>query len=120
MPQPKTLFEKIWEQHVVMQEPEAPAILYIDLHLVHEVTSPQAFSELREKGLRVRRPNRTFATMDHSTPTASLELPLLDEMAANQLQQLQANCRDFDIPLYDLDDPKRGIVHVIGPELGLT
>jgi 3-isopropylmalate/(R)-2-methylmalate dehydratase large subunit len=120
MPQSKTLFEKIWEQHVVLQEPEAPAILYIDLHLVHEVTSPQAFSELREKGLRVRRPNRTFATMDHSTPTASLELPLLDELAANQLQQLQANCRDFEIPLYDLDDPKRGIVHVIGPELGLT
>ncbi len=120
MPQPKTLFEKIWDQHVVLQEPGAPAILYIDLHLVHEVTSPQAFSELREKELQVRRPDRTFATMDHSTPTASLALPLLDDMAANQLQQLQANCRDFEIPLYDLDDPKRGIVHVIGPELGLT
>jgi 3-isopropylmalate/(R)-2-methylmalate dehydratase large subunit len=120
MPQPKTLFEKIWDQHVVLQEPGAPAILYIDLHLVHEVTSPQAFSELREKELQVRRPDRTFATMDHSTPTASLALPLLDDMAANQLKQLQANCRDFDIPLYDLDDPKRGIVHVIGPELGLT
>jgi 3-isopropylmalate/(R)-2-methylmalate dehydratase large subunit len=120
MPQSKTLFEKIWNQHVVTQEPEAPAILYVDLHLVHEVTSPQAFTELREHGLRVRRPDRTVATMDHSTPTASLELPLLDKMATNQLQQLQANCRDFGIPLYDLDDPLRGIVHVIGPELGLT
>jgi 3-isopropylmalate/(R)-2-methylmalate dehydratase large subunit len=120
MPPPKTLFEKIWRQHVVAQEPEAPAILYIDLHLVHEVTSPQAFSELRERGLPVRRPDRTVATMDHSTPTGSLELPLLDDMAANQLQQMQANCRDFGIPFYDLDDPKRGIVHVIGPELGLT
>ncbi len=120
MPQPKTLFEKIWDQHVVAQEPEAPAILYIDMHLVHEVTSPQAFSELRERDLPVRRPDRTFATMDHSTPTLSLELPLLDEMAVNQLQQMQSNCKDFEIPLYDLDDPKRGIVHVIGPELGLT
>ena len=120
MPRQKTLFEKIWDRHVVQQEPDAPAILYIDLHLVHEVTSPQAFSELRERGLRVRRPDRTFATMDHSTPTNNLELPLLDKMAANQLQQLQNNCRDFNIPLYGLDDPKRGIVHVIGPELGLT
>jgi 3-isopropylmalate/(R)-2-methylmalate dehydratase large subunit len=120
MTPPKTLFEKIWDQHVVVQEPDAPAILYIDLHLVHEVTSPQAFNELRERGLKVRRPDRTFATMDHSTPTSTLSLPLIDEMAAKQLQQLQANCRDFQIPLYDLDDPKRGIVHVIGPELGLT
>jgi len=120
MPQPKTLFEKIWNQHVVTQEPEAPAILYVDLHLVHEVTSPQAFTELRERGLRVHRPDRTVATMDHSTPTGSLDLPLLDKMATNQLQQLQVNCRDFEIPLYDLDDPLRGIVHVIGPELGLT
>jgi 3-isopropylmalate/(R)-2-methylmalate dehydratase large subunit len=120
MPQSKTLLDKIWDQHVVAQEPEAPAILYIDMHLVHEVTSPQAFSELRERDLPVRRPDRTFATMDHSTPTLSLELPLLDEMAVNQLQQMQSNCKDFEIPLYDLDDPKRGIVHVIGPELGLT
>jgi 3-isopropylmalate/(R)-2-methylmalate dehydratase large subunit len=120
MTPPKTLFDKIWDQHVVVQEPEAPAILYIDLHLVHEVTSPQAFSELRERSLKVRRPDRTFATMDHSTPTSTLSLPLIDEMAAKQLQQLQANCRDFQIPLYDLDDPKRGIVHVIGPEMGLT
>jgi 3-isopropylmalate/(R)-2-methylmalate dehydratase large subunit len=120
MTPPKTLFDKIWDQHVVVQEPEAPTILYIDLHLVHEVTSPQAFSELRERSLKVRRPDRTFATMDHYTPTSTLSLPLIDEMAAKQLQQLQANCRDFQIPLYDLDDPKRGIVHVIGPEMGLT
>ncbi|HUV28262.1 MAG TPA: 3-isopropylmalate dehydratase large subunit [Anaerolineales bacterium] len=120
MQQPKTLFEKIWDQHIVAQEPEAPAILYIDLHLVHEVTSPQAFSELREKGLPVRRPDRTVATMDHSTPTSSLELPLIDQLAAKQLLQLRANCQDFGIPLYDLEDPMRGIVHVIGPELGLT
>ena len=85
MPQSKTLLDKIWDQHVVAQEPKAPAILYIDMHLVHEVTSPQAFSELRERDLPVRRPDRTFATMDHSTPTLSLELPLLDEMAINQL-----------------------------------
>ena len=120
MPEPKTLLEKIWEKHVVAQETGAPAILYIDLHLVHEVTSPQAFSELRERGLMVRRPDRTIATMDHSTPTGSLELPLHDDLATNQLQQLKANCRDFDITLYDLDHPSRGIVHVIGPELGLT
>ncbi|MGW8225162.1 MAG: aconitase family protein, partial [Anaerolineales bacterium] len=120
MQQAKTLFDKIWDQHVVAQEPETPAILYIDLHLVHEVTSPQAFSELRERGLPVRRPDRTVATMDHSTPTSSLDLPMIDEMAANQLQQLQVNCQDFDIPLYNLKDPMRGIVHVIGPELGLT
>jgi 3-isopropylmalate/(R)-2-methylmalate dehydratase large subunit len=120
MQQAKTLFNKIWDQHVVAQEPETPAILYIDLHLVHEVTSPQAFSELRERGLPVRRPDRTVATMDHSTPTSSLDLPMIDEMAANQLLQLQVNCQDFDIPLYNLKDPMRGIVHVIGPELGLT
>jgi len=120
MQQAKTLFDKIWDQHVVAQEPETPAILYIDLHLVHEVTSPQAFSELRGKGLPVRRPDRTVATMDHSTPTSSLDLPMIDVMAANQLQQLQVNCQDFDIPLYNLKDPMRGIVHVIGPELGLT
>jgi 3-isopropylmalate/(R)-2-methylmalate dehydratase large subunit len=120
MQQPKTLFEKIWDRHVVIQEAESPAVLYIDLHLVHEVTSPQAFSELRTRKLKVRRPDRTVATMDHSTPTSSLELPLLDDMAARQLQQLRTNCRDFEIPLYDLADPLRGIVHVIGPELGLT
>ena len=116
----KTLFEKIWDRHVVLQEPGSPAILYIDLHLVHEVTSPQAFEGLRQRGLPVRRPGQTFATMDHSTPTNTLELPLMDNMARRQLQQLQANCKQFGIRLLDLDNPQRGIVHVIGPELGLT
>jgi len=117
----KTLFDKVWERHVVVPETaETPAVLYIDLHLVHEVTSPQAFQGLRSKGLRVRRPQLTLATMDHSTPTRELALPLRDEMAARQLSQLRANCQEFGIPLYDMDDPQRGIVHVIGPELGRT
>jgi 3-isopropylmalate/(R)-2-methylmalate dehydratase large subunit len=116
----QTLFEKIWERHVVVQEPGAPAILYIDLHLVHEVTSPQAFTGLRARGLPVRRPDRTVATLDHSTPTAGLSISLADEMAARQLRQMQANCAEFGLSLYDLDSPQRGIVHVIGPELGLT
>lgn len=117
---PKTLFAKIWDAHVVAQESGAPDILYIDLHLVHEVTSPQAFASLRKRGLKVRRPERTVATMDHSTPTTGLSLPLMDDMADRQLRQLQANCEEFSIPLYGLDNPQRGIVHVIGPELGLT
>ncbi len=116
----KTLFDKIWDRHIVAQDPGSPAILYIDLHLVHEVTSPQAFQGLREKGLRVRRPERTFATMDHSTPTASLSLDMADEMAVRQLRQLQANAEEFGIRLLDMKDPRRGIVHVVGPELGLT
>jgi 3-isopropylmalate/(R)-2-methylmalate dehydratase large subunit len=120
MPEHRTIFQKIWDQHVVVQEPDSPAILYIDLHLVHEVTSPQAFTGLREKGFLVRRPERTVATMDHSTSTKGLSLSLVDEVAARQLRQLQSNCRDFGIQLYDLESPDRGIVHVIGPELGLT
>jgi len=118
---PRTLFEKIWESHTVTEESaDAPAVLYIDLHLVHEVTSPQAFSTLREKGLRVRRPDHTVATMDHSTPTTPRDVPIADAMAAAQLAQLEANCAEFDIPLYKLGSDKQGIVHVIGPELGLT
>lgn len=118
---PKTLFEKIWDQHVVTpQTADGPAVLYIDLHLVHEVTSPQAFSTLREKGLKVRRPDHTFATMDHSTPTTPLDVPIADAMAAAQLEQLKKNCADFGIPLYALGNDKQGIVHVIGPEQGLT
>jgi len=117
---PKTLFEKIWEQHVVAQEPDAPAVLYIDLHLVHEVTSPQAFHGLRARGLRVRRPERTVATADHSTPTHDPELPFTDAQAARQVQMLEGNCREFGLTLYGMDHPQRGIVHVIGPELGLT
>jgi 3-isopropylmalate/(R)-2-methylmalate dehydratase large subunit len=117
---PKTLFEKIWDSHVVVEEAESPAVLYIDLHLVHEVTSPQAFNGLREKGLVVRRPDRTVATMDHSTPTVGLSLQLVDEMAARQIRQIEANCHDFEIQLYDLESNKRGIVHVVGPEQGYT
>ncbi len=116
----RSLLEKIWDRHVVSWKPGLPAILYIDLHLVHEVTSPQAFTGLRQKGLQVRRPERTIATMDHSTPTLELALPLADALAQRQLAQLQTNCTDFGIQLFDLDSPQRGIVHVIGPELGLT
>lgn len=120
MNQPRTLFDKIWDAHVVHSEPGSPAVLYVDLHLVHEVTSPQAFSGLRAKGHRVRRPDRTVATMDHSTPTTSLLLPTGDAAAAKQLRQLEENCQEFGVPLYGLDSPNRGIVHVIGPELGFT
>jgi len=117
---PKTLFEKVWDAHIVAQEPDSPVILYIDLHLVHEVTSPQAFSGLRQKGLSVRRPDRTVATMDHSTPTLGFTLDLVDDLAAAQIRQFQANCRDFGVPLYDMDSQERGIVHVVGPEQGYT
>lgn len=120
MSSPNTLFDKIWESHVVLQETDLPVILYIDLHLVHEVTSPQAFSGLREKGLLVRSPDRTLATMDHSTPTKDLALTSIDEPGLLQLQKLEANCREFGVPLYGLNHPQRGIVHIIGPELGLT
>ncbi len=122
MDKPQTLFEKIWNAHVVTQEPDSPAILYIDLHLVHEVTSPQAFDGLRRRGIRVRRADRTFATMDHSIPTHSRDLPIADEMAAKQVAQLEKNTAEFGIPLYGLkqNSEKQGIVHVIGPELGLT
>jgi 3-isopropylmalate/(R)-2-methylmalate dehydratase large subunit len=119
-PMPHTLFEKIWDAHVVAQEPHAPAVLYVDLHLIHEVTSPQAFTALRKRGLRVRRPDKTVATMDHSIPTTDPSVPIADEMAARQIQYLEENCREFGIPLHGLRSPHRGIVHVIGPELGLT
>ncbi len=117
---PKTLFEKIWDGHVVAQEADAPAILYIDLHLIHEVTSPQAFNGLRQRGLRVRRPERTLATLDHSIPTTPPGAPLTDLLAAAQIRQLEENAAEFGIPLLGMDSPQRGIVHVIGPELGLT
>ncbi len=117
---PKTLFERIWESHVVTEEPGCPAVLSVDLHLVHEVTSPQAFSGLRGRGLPVRRPDRTFATMDHSTPTLPRALQMLDVQGAAQLRELEENCLANGIPLYALGSPKQGIVHVIGPELGLT
>jgi 3-isopropylmalate/(R)-2-methylmalate dehydratase large subunit len=117
---PRVLFEKIWDGHVVSQEPASPAVLYVDLHLVHEVTSPQAFAGLRARGLRVRRPDKTVATVDHSIPTHDRALPILDTQAARQIAQLEQNCRDFGIPLYGRDSDRQGIVHVIGPELGLT
>ena len=117
---PQTIIEKIWNQHVVDQQEGAPAILAIDLHLVHEVTSPQAFTGLRARGLKVRRPDRTVATADHSVPTTPRNLPIADEMAAAQVKQLEANCTEFGIPLHGWESPNQGIVHVIGPELGLT
>jgi 3-isopropylmalate/(R)-2-methylmalate dehydratase large subunit len=120
---PQTLFDKIWDAHVVSAAPGLPSVLYIDLHLIHEVTSPQAFTVLRVRGLRVRRPHLTLGTMDHSTPTARAtgRLKVLsDAAAAAQLFALERNCKEFGIPLFALDDERRGIVHVIGPELGLT
>jgi 3-isopropylmalate/(R)-2-methylmalate dehydratase large subunit len=123
MSAPRTLFEKVWDAHVVRAGTgDAPSVLYIDLHLVHEVTSPQAFTVLRERGLKVRRPDRTVATMDHSTPTLATggKLTVLDPAAGRQLDALAANCAEHDIPLYGLGDDRRGIVHVIGPELGRT
>jgi len=117
---PRTIVEKIWDSHVVVEKPGTPALLYIDLHLTHEVTSPQAFSMLRERGLKVRRPDLTIATMDHSTPTVSRDLPILDKEGAAQLDQMEKNCAEFGIRLYNLKSTKQGIVHVIGPEQGLT
>ncbi len=117
---PKTLFEKIWESHVVAEQPNSPAILYIDLHLVHEVTSPQAFTGLRQRGLRVRRPERTVATMDHSIPTTPLNVPIADPLAAAQIRQMEVNAAEFGVTLHGMASAHRGIVHVIGPELGLT
>jgi 3-isopropylmalate/(R)-2-methylmalate dehydratase large subunit len=121
----RTLFEKLWDAHLVAPETaDTPAILYIDLHLVHEVTSPQAFSELRERGLKLRRPDRTLATLDHSTPTLPAndkgERPYANEEAKAQVAQLEANCREFGVELHGWDSSERGIVHVIGPELGAT
>jgi 3-isopropylmalate/(R)-2-methylmalate dehydratase large subunit len=117
---PKTLFDKIWDAHVVTQEEGAPAVLYIDLHLVHEVTSPQAFTGLRQRGLKVRRPDKTLATLDHSIPTTPIDVPIADAMAAAQIKMLEQNVADFGIELHGMDSPHRGIVHVIGPELGRT
>lgn len=121
----RTLFQKVWSEHLVCDEtPDTPAILYIDLHLVHEVTTPQAFTLLREKGLGVRRPDLTLGTMDHSTPTTPVnsfrDLAVVGENAANQVRAMQDNCRDFGLELLDFDSAQRGIVHVIGPELGAT
>jgi 3-isopropylmalate/(R)-2-methylmalate dehydratase large subunit len=125
MSQPKTLFNKIWESHIVAQPPESPAVLYIDLHLVHEVTSPQAFEGLRKRGITVRRPERTAATIDHGVPTRSDgsalgRLAFADEMSVKQIHLMEENCKQFGIRLNGLDSDSQGVVHIIGPELGLT
>jgi len=117
---PQTLSEKVWERHVVHRAPGEPDLLYIDLHLVHEVTSPQAFDGLRLNGRRVRRPDLTVATMDHNVPTTGLDRPLEDPVSARQMEVLAANCAEFGIELYPMGDRRQGIVHVIGPEQGLT
>src|SRR5512140_2581095 len=117
---PKTLLQKIWDSHVVAEQHESTAILYIDLHLVHEVTSPQAFTGLRQRGLKVRRPDKTLATMDHSIPTTPIDVPIADAMAAAQIKQMETNAAEFGITLHGMNSPHRGIVHVIGPELGRT
>jgi 3-isopropylmalate/(R)-2-methylmalate dehydratase large subunit len=125
MGEPRTLFEKIWTEHVVVAETaDTPAVLYVDLHLIHEVTTPQAFTLLRDKGLLVRRPDLTLATMDHSTPTTPVstikDLLVAGEGAAAQIRQMEANCAEFGVELHGFDSAHRGIVHVIGPELGAT
>src|SRR5271169_3284634 len=117
---PKTLFEKVWESHLVAEPANEPALVYIDLHLVHEVTSPQAFEGLRLTGRKLRRPDRTVATVDHNVPTTPNRLIIEDAIAAKQIDTLRQNCIDFGVELYDIESPNQGIVHVIGPELGLT
>src|SRR5260221_11695629 len=116
----RTLFDKIWDRHVVCTGPEGSSILYIDLHLVHEVTSPQAFEGLRQANRKVRRTDLTFSTLDHNIPTTGDRRLLEDALARTPVEALRENCRDFGVPLFDLDAPEQGIVHVIGPELGLT
>ena len=117
---PRTLFEKIWDDHVVASDPGAPAILAIDLHLVHEVTSPQAFTGLRERGLKVHKPGQTVATADHSIPTLDPSIPIADELAAKQLRQIEANCREFGIPFHGQGSATRGIVRIEGNIYRLT
>ncbi|MEM7457323.1 MAG: aconitase family protein, partial [Planctomycetota bacterium] len=117
---PRTMFKKIWDQHVVHEEPGRQTILYIDLHLVHEVTSPQAFEGLRLAGRALRKPELTVATQDHNVPTTSRSLPIADPISRQQIETLRSNCAEFGVQLFDLDSPDQGIVHVIGPEQGLT
>src|SRR5215210_6824786 len=115
-----TLFDKLWHAHVVREAKGEPALLYIDLHLIHEVTSPQAFEGLRQANRKVRRPDLTFGTVDHNVPTTDRNLPIADAVAANQVDTLRKNCKEFGVRLFDIHSPEQGIVHVIGPELGLT
>ncbi|MDE1842292.1 MAG: 3-isopropylmalate dehydratase large subunit [Thaumarchaeota archaeon] len=116
---PQTLFEKIWDSHVIVQE-NGRSLLYVDRHLVHEVTSPQAFDGLRINKRKVRRTDLTFATMDHNVPTSDRSLPIIDQTSAIQIKTLEKNCKEFGITLFDINSPNQGIVHVIGPELGIT
>ncbi|MDH3794165.1 MAG: 3-isopropylmalate dehydratase large subunit [Nitrosopumilus sp.] len=116
----KTLFEKIWESHIIVEKQNRPSLIYIDRHLVHEVTSPQAFDGLRMNNRKVRRPDLTIATMDHNVPTTDRSLPILDQTSSIQIQTLEKNCKDFGIKLFDINSPNQGIVHVIGPQLGIT
>ena len=116
----KTLFEKIWESHIIVEKQNDPSLIYVDRHLVHEVTSPQAFDGLRMNNRKVRRPDLTIATMDHNVPTTNRSLPILDQTSSVQIQTLEKNCKDFGIKLFDITSPNQGIVHVIGPELGIT
>ncbi len=120
MPVQRTLFEKVWDAHTVTEPTGRSPIIYIDLHLVHEVTSPQAFEGLRSAGRKVRQPQRTVATVDHNVPTEPRGTPITDPIAARQIEALQKNCKEFGVRLFDIDSPEQGIVHVIGPELGLT
>src|SRR5947209_18257388 len=117
---PRTLAQKLWDSHIVRSAEGEPDLLFVDLHLVHEVTSPQAFEGLRLSGRRVRRPDLTVATMDHNVPTTDRSLPIADPIAKQQMDVLVENCREFGIPCFGLGDPRQGIVHIIGPELGLT
>jgi 3-isopropylmalate/(R)-2-methylmalate dehydratase large subunit len=117
---PQTMYEKIWSAHVVREEPGKPTLIYIDRHLVHEVTSAQAFAGLRAAGRKVRRPDLTFAVMDHSVPTTDRSLPILDQAAKAQFDALERNCKENDILLFDMHDRNQGIVHIVGPELGIT
>lgn len=116
----KTLFDKIWDTHVVKKIPNGPSVLYIDKQFIHEVTSPQAFDGLRKRGIPVFRPQQTLATADHNTPTINQHLPVKDELSRNQLNKLTENCKEFSIELYGLGHPNNGVVHIIGPELGIT
>jgi 3-isopropylmalate/(R)-2-methylmalate dehydratase large subunit len=120
MKKAKTLFEKLWDSHIVYQKKGYPAVLYIDTHLIHEVTSPQAFAGLRKRDIPVFRKERTWATMDHNVPTKDQDKPIKEEMSRKQVAMLAKNCNDFDVRLYGLGHPYQGIVHVIGPELGIT
>ena len=116
----QTMYQKIWKAQVVREEPGKPALIYIDRHLVHEVTSAQAFAGLRSHGRKVRRPDLTFAVIDHSVPTTDRSLPILDQAAKAQFAALAQNCKENDILLFDMHDRNQGIVHIVGPELGLT